>query len=69
MNNIYGVQLSFAAVKVGTPYIVSKKKGGNVEKGSVVHLASESAEAKIYYTIDGALPELHKIGIKVKIQY
>lgn len=53
-------------MKVGTPYVVSKKKGGSVEKGSVVQLASETAEAQIYYTIDGALPELHKIGIKVK---
>ena len=53
-------------MKVGTPYVVSKKKGGSIEKGSVVQLASETAEAQIYYTIDGALPELHKTGIKVK---
>ena len=55
------------AVKVGTPYVVSKKKGGSIENGGVVHLASDTAAAQIYFTTDGSLPELHKIGIKVNI--
>ena len=54
------------ATKVGTPYVVSKKKGGSIENGGVVHLASDTAAAQIYFTTDGSLPELHKIGIKVK---
>ena len=53
------------AMFVGTPYFVSKRKGGSVERHHVLHFSTETEGANIYYTIDGAAPELHKVNTKV----
>ena len=53
------------AQHVETPYVMSKKKAGNMDYGSVVHLGCSTPNAMIHYTVDGVAPEMHKINIKV----
>lgn len=47
------------------PYIASHTNGGTVDRGTVINLECDSPGAKIFFTIDGAPPELHLDSAKV----
>ncbi|CAD5112727.1 DgyrCDS1945 [Dimorphilus gyrociliatus] len=57
--------LEAPASKTSKPYIQGgEMNGGTVEKNHVVWLKCDTAGAKIYYTVDGTAPELHKLNVK-----
>ena len=55
----------FSAGRVSDPFIASQVNGGSVDRGTVVTLDCDSTGAKIFYTVDGAPPELHLDSAKV----
>ena len=55
------------AGRVSDPFISSQVNGGSVERGTHIVLDCDSPGSKIFYTIDGAPPELHLDSAKVCI--
>lgn len=58
-----------AGNQTATPEIVSEQDGGTVDKLCTVKLDCDTENCKIYYTLDGTAPELHRLQPRVRIFY
>lgn len=59
--------LLITAKKVAMPEIQTESNGGPVDKYHLVKLSVDTDRAKIYFTLDGYTPDLHKFGLRVRL--
>lgn len=66
---LYRNIINFPAKMVVAPRIQTDNNGGSVDKNHLVRLAVDTDRARIYYTLDGYTPDMHKFGLKVLYAY
>lgn len=57
-----------AAVAAPKPRIPLDEDGGTVSRGHVVYLECADTNARVFYTLDGSPPFLHRKGVKVRMR-